>query len=139
MLFSGIFFLYIFNGVCWMSLPPCSNDCRTCKNCCCYWCITYRYYCFLYNYKYMYIYVYNICIYTYIEFLETLAIYCQLWRKDFHFITLNWYCTEFTSYIGLEILNLIFFPFVQGWCTVLSMQGFIYVGLISKTNKLFLK
>lgn len=22
MLFSGIFFLYFFNGVCWMSLPP---------------------------------------------------------------------------------------------------------------------
>jgi hypothetical protein len=41
----------------WMSLQFCSDDCRTCKRCCCYWCIMYCYHWSFYI---------NINIHTYI-------------------------------------------------------------------------
>lgn len=65
-LFSRVLFFYFFfffNGVFWMSLQFCSDDCRTWKSCCCCWCITHCYYWSFYININIYIYRYIIWIF----------------------------------------------------------------------------
>ena len=93
LLFSGyLFFTFFLNRVWWMFLYFYSDDHRTWKSRCCYWCIKYCYWSFYIN---------NLNFWKH-------QLCCPLWKNYLSCTVLVWHCTEINSHIGLEMFNIIF-------------------------------
>lgn len=58
---------------------------------------------------FLYKYIYNLNFWK-LAVMSTL----EKKKKKYPTCSVSWHCTEINSHIGLEMLNLIFFPFVQG-------------------------